>query len=184
MSKAVAKAMENGIYPEMKKVEAASIYAVTGDLRKVSELTGVEESLLKYWRKQEWFQLVLKEVWSENNETLNAKLTAAIDKAQDQLLDRLEHGDTKMTRDGELVRVPIPGKDLSLITAIVFDKRQVLRGEPTSRSESVQIGDKQLTRLEQLALTFENLANHRRAKTDVVDAEVITEDAKPQPTGT
>lgn len=173
----VAKGMEKGIYPEQKKVEAASMYAVLGSMPKVAELTGLPEATIRSWRRQEWFQLILKEVWSENNELLNTKLTKSIQKAQDLLDDRLENGDTKVLKDGTLVRVPISGKDLSLITAINFDKRQILRGEPTSRSEQVSSGDKQLTRLEQLAETFETLASQKRIPV-VVEAEdaVIVEE--------
>lgn len=169
----VAKGMERGIFPEIKKVEAASMYAVLGDAVKVAELTSIPEATIRSWRKQEWFQQVLKDVWNENNELLNSKLTKSIQKAQDLLDDRLDNGDCKVTRDGEIIRVPISGKDLSLITAINFDKRQILRGEPTTRSEAVGPGEKQITRLEQLALTFENLTLHKRKKTDIVDAEVI-----------
>lgn len=170
----VAKGMDRGIFPEVKKVEAATTFAVTGSVVEVSRLTGIPEHTLRSWRKQEWFQQILKEVWAENNELLNKKLTDSIQKAQDLLNDRLDNGDFKVLKDGEIVRVPISGKDLSLITAINFDKRQILRGEPTTRSESVSAGEKTLSKLEQLADTFKQLASKSR-KPEIVDAEIIEE---------
>lgn len=171
----VARGIERGIFPEIKRVEAATTYAVTGSAPHVAELTGIPEATIRSWRKQEWFQAILKEVWSENNELLNTKLTNSIQKAQDLLDDRLDNGDTKVLKDGTLVRVPISGKDLSLITAINFDKRQILRGEPTSRSETVGPGEKVVSKLEQLAETFKALANKTRKplEGEVVDAEFV-----------
>ena len=175
MNGMTAVAMDRGIYPEIKKVEAASLYAVTGDLKQVSNLTEVPESTLKLWRKQEWFQQVLREVWSENNELLNTKLTNSIQKAQDLLADRLENGDAKVLKTGEIVRVPISGKDLALITAIQFDKRQILRGEPTTRTESVSAGERTDNNLAKLAEAFKSLADKTRKPEviDVTDAEIV-----------
>ena len=182
----VAKGMERGIFPEYKKIEAATTYAVTGSAVMVAALTKIPEVTIRGWRKQDWFQAILKEVWAENNELLNTKLTNSIQKAQDLLDDRLDNGDHKVLKDGTVVRVPISGKDLSLITAINFDKRQILRGEPTSRSETVGPGEKTLNKLEQLAETFKSLANKTRQPIDgeVIDVEVIKENVTPDPQGT
>ena len=172
----VAKGIEKGMFPEEHKVEAASVYAVTGSLQRTSELTGVPERTLQSWRQTEWFQNLLREIWAENNEKIDAKFTAIIEKSLDQVIDRLDNGDYHVTRDGKLVRKPISAKELSLVQAINVDKRQLLRGLPTSRSEAGQSGaEKTVSRLEKLAETFEQLAKHgRRPKTlEVTDAEVV-----------
>ena len=60
-----------------------------------------------------------------------------MDKALDETLDRLEHGDVVLTRDGDERRVKMKGKDAATIAAISTDKRQILLNQPTSiRGES------------------------------------------------
>jgi len=174
---------KNGVYSDKKKMQAASLYAVTGDLSKTAEITQIPRWTLSKWRKQGWFHDLLREVWDENNEKVDALFTDIIQKSLVQIQDRLEHGDVKVTKNGQVVRVPVSAKDLSLVSAINVDKRQLLRGLPTSRSESVgAITDRSIGRLEQLAETFENLAKFGRKQTAVIDIETV--DALPQPQST
>jgi hypothetical protein len=172
----VKKGIEKGMYPEDKRIEAAAIYAATGHLGRTSELTKIPESILSGWRRQDWFQALLREIWQENNEKIDAKSTEIISKSLDAVIDRLDNGDFHVTRDGKLMRKPINAKELSLVHAINVDKRQLLRGLPTSRSESGS-GEAQKTvdRLEKLAETFENLAKFgRKPRTiEATEAEVI-----------
>lgn len=174
----VKKGMERGIYPEEKRIEAVTIYAATGHFGKTAELTKVPEHLIRQWRKQDWFKELLNEVRAENNEKLDAKFTEIVEKSLEQLVDRVENGDYHVLRDGSTVRKPIAAKDLSLVAAINVDKRQLLRGEPTSRSESVDKVVGPVERLENLAKTFEDLAKHgRKPETlDVTDAQLIQSD--------
>lgn len=172
----VAKGIQKGMFPEEKKIEAATIYAATGSLQRAAELSGVPVTVVRGWRQTDEFQALLKEVWTENNEKIDAKFTAIIEKSLDAIVDRLDNGDFFVRRDGQLARKPISAKELSLVQAINVDKRQLLRGLPTSRSESTgQVEDKTVSRLEKLAETFENLARFgRKPKTiEVVDAEVV-----------
>lgn len=172
-----AKGMEKGIYPEEKRIEAVTLYAATGNFPLVSELSGVPESILRGWRKAEWFAALLSEIRQENNAKLDAKFTEIVEGALEQLTDRIVNGDHHVLRDGTVIRKPISAKDLSLVAAINVDKRQLLRGEPTSRSESVdKVGDKAVNKLEKLAETFENLARFGRQPKviEVEDAVQIT----------
>lgn len=171
----VAMGIERGMYPPEKMIEAATIYAATGSLEKTAELTKVPEKILSKWRRQPDFQALLREVWEENNEKIDARLTRIIEKSLDALLDRLDNGDFHVTRDGKLVRKPISAKELSLVQAINVDKRQLLRGLPTSRSEGQGSPQEKLVqRLEKLASTFEDLAKHGR-RTEVIDIVDVQE---------
>lgn len=172
----VAKGIQRGIYPETMKLKAVTVYAATGNLEKVSEIAGVPVSTVKAWRGTDWFQGMLREVWDENNEKIDAKFTEIVEKSLDAVLDRLENGDVRVLKDGEIVRVPISAKDLSLVSAINVDKRQLLRGLPTSRSESVgAASDRTVDRLEKLAETFESLAKFgRKVETlDITEAQEV-----------
>lgn len=175
----VKKGMEKGIYPEEKRIEAVTIYAATGDIPLVEELTSVPQKRFHEWKKEQWFRDLLQEIRDENNAKLDAKFTAIAEKALEQVDDRLEHGDFHITRDGEILRKPLSGKDLIFVGDKSLDKRQLLRGEPTSRSESVGGNLTVVNKLEELAKTFENLAKIGRKPQviDVVDAEILPDAA-------
>lgn len=159
----VKKGIEKGIYPDSMKLEAVVIYAATGNLIQAASIAKVPVNTLKSWRTTQWFQDLLKEVREENNEKIDAKFTEIVEKSLEQLVDRVENGDYHVLRDGTLARKPVSAKDLSLVSAINIDKRQLLRGEATSRSESVKVEDNQaIGKLEKLAETFENLARFGR----------------------
>ena len=172
----MAKGIQKGMFPDEKKVEAATIYAVTGSLPRTSELTGIPEHTLRSWRQTDTFKELLREVWAENNEKIDAKFTAIIEKSLEAIIDRLDHGDFRLTSKGELKRVPINAKELSLVQAINVDKRQLLRGLPTSRPvDGDPAVEKTVNRLEKLAETFESLARiGRKPKIiDITDAEIL-----------
>lgn len=155
----VAMGMDRGIYPDEKKIEVVTLYFALGRVKEVAELTAVPASTIQAWRKQQWFYELLQEIREENNEKIDSNFNEIIETALYQLLDRVKNGDFVFNAKMELVRRPLSGKDLSLVAAINIDKRQLLRGEPTSRSESVSTEDeKALTRVEKLAETFESLA--------------------------
>ncbi len=164
------------MFPQEKKVEAAAIYAVTGSIQRTAELSGVPYDTVKGWRQTDEFKALLREVWEENNEKIDAKFTEIIEKSLEQVLDRVENGDFRLNGKGELKRVPVSAKDLSLVQAINTDKRQLLRGLPTSRSEGAESNTgRTVDRLERLAETFENLARLGRKPivVDVEDAQII-----------
>lgn len=169
---------KKGMYPEEKMIETATLFAATGDLDKTAELCKVTPSAIRTMIKKPEFQAILQEVWKENNLRFDAKFTRIIEKTLDAIEDRLDNGDTQVLKDGTLIRRPISGKDLSLISAINVDKRQLLRGEPTSRSESTNSAQDSVTRLEKLAETFENLARIGRKPQviEVQEAEIVKEE--------
>lgn len=179
----VAKGMEKGIFPEQKKIEVTTLYAALGNIAKVAELSKVPAGTIQTWRKQPWFQELLREIRTENNEKIDAKFTEIVESALEQISDRVSNGDYHVLRDGSLVRRPVSAKDLSLVAAINVDKRQLLRGEPTSRSEAVgSVEEKQVSRLEKLAETFEGLAKHGRVP-QLIEGQVEDAQILPGPDG-
>jgi hypothetical protein len=94
-----------------------------------------------------------QEVWVEFGESIKSKLAAIIDESADQALDRLKHGDVvRDNRTGDLVRVPIKGKDAAIIGAVSFDKLRLAENQPTSivaKSHDVQALAQQFAALSQ-----------------------------------
>ena len=90
-----------------------------------------------------------QEIWVEFGESIESKLASIIDAAADQALDRHQKGDVVGdNRTGDLVRVPIRGKDAAIVGAVAFDKLRLAESQPTSivRHED---GKEELRRLAQ-----------------------------------
>ncbi len=153
--------------PDSKRIEVATLWAVLGNVKQVSELTEIKASTVREWSRQEWFRTLLEEIRSENDEKIDAQTTDIIDKALDSIQDRIANGDYVLTKMGELKRKPIGIRDLSITAAIVIDKRQLLRGKPTSRTESVTSEQT----LAKLADTFTKLTNKTKELPVIEDVE-------------
>lgn len=134
-------------YSDAEKMNAACAFAVTGNSRRVAELTGILEGTIRNWKTQEWWNEIQMRIVQEQDEELDVKLTKLVDKAVGEVNDRLENGDYVYNpKMDKLIRKPVNAKDLAIVTAITIDKRQLLRGQPTSRVEKVS-QDERLLRL-------------------------------------
>ncbi len=119
-------------YTDEDRRRAVVEYYVKGNMAKVSEGTGIPKSTLCEWKKSEWWVEVTGQVRTEKGEELDANLTKLIDSAFDQAQDRVDNGDYRVNKDGELFRVPMGGRDLVIAGATVYDKQRLHRNEPTS----------------------------------------------------
>lgn len=165
---------KKGYYTDKERIEAVALYAATGSYPRVAELTGISAPTLRGWGKEEWFHTLLEEIRAENDQAIDAKFNDIIGKALDQLGDRVENGDFVLTKDGELLRKPVAARDLSIVTAINIDKRQLLRGKPTSRTEAVANQSVE-QRLLTLANEFKKLTGRKPKPPEIVDAEYVKE---------
>jgi hypothetical protein len=94
-------------------------------------------------------------------------MTNILDKALDRVAQGLTEGDTRYdTKRGELYKIPVSTKETAIVAAALYDKRAMLRGDPTSRTESIS-SDKRLQNLEQ---KFKEMANIK-----TIEGEVIRE---------
>jgi len=118
-------------YTDEQRREAVAQYVVLGNWRKVAEATGIPQRTLGDWSKQPWFYTLIAEVRAEKGAELDGQLTRIIHKATDQLLDRQDHGDAVLVA-GEIKRKPVSARDLAMVAAIVYDKRALLRDDPTA----------------------------------------------------
>jgi len=159
-------------YPEDKRVEAATLWAATRSTKTVHELTGVTPKVLQEWKKEPWFMNIVSRVKKEKNDELDQQITEIIHECTNMLKERLYKGNTKWNyKTGEQFLVPMDSKDLVMAMGILFDKRQLLRGEATSRSESVTSSEK-LEELKQAFLKFSEATE--------IEGEYIKEDEKEQ----
>lgn len=156
-----------GHYTEAEKMNAACVFAVSGNSRRVAEITRIPEATIRCWKNQEWWHEVQSAIVREQDEELDVKLTKLVDKAVDAVNERLDNGDyVYNAKADKLVRKPVGAKDLAIVTAITVDKRQLLRGQPTSRIEKVSTDE----RLLKLAKQFKEFT---QAKEVIQEIEVI-----------
>ena len=160
------------IAPELK-IQAAVCYMLTGTVKGVERLTGISHQTVSEWKnKSQWWPLVLAKVKKEKQDELDAEITALIHKSTESLLDRLENGDEVLLKDGsgETARIErfqrkLSGKDIASIINTLYDKRAMLRGDPTSITAKVTSIDV----LSELKSTFEKIAAEASNKRVVSD---------------
>lgn len=142
-------------YSDKEKMEAACAFAVTGNSRRAAEITRISEATIRTWKQTEWWNEIQARIVKEQDEELGTKLTALIDKAVDNVNDRLDSGDYVYNpKLDKLIRKPVNAKDLAIVGAVLVDKRQLLRGQPTARIEKVS----QEETLKRLAADFKKFA--------------------------
>ena len=122
-------------YSDEQRIEAIGHYLVLGNMSRVSDALGIPKQTLSEWAQSEWWHRAIGQVRTERNEDLDCRLSNAVDRALDGLLDRMDNGDAQVI-DGELRKVPVKGRDLAVMFGVMFDKRQLLRSMPTSINAS------------------------------------------------
>lgn len=160
-------------YPQVTKVDAATLYAVYGDTKQVSELVNVPESVLRGWKQEPWWIEIQKQVFSEQNERLASRISGVLDKTITHLEERLEHGDEKINpKTGEIVSLQVEASVLAKMFESLSHQRRITRGEPTSISAKVGVDDR-LKTLEKAFLKF------ARAKDITAESQELDENEDP-----
>ena len=142
LDKKVGNRSTGVVHSPSEKAHAAALFAVTKNMAEVSKITNISEKTLSRWKQEPWFHEIVDRVKQEQNEVLDAKFSKVLDKAAEEMQDRVENGDWILTKDGATVRVPVKARDLAVVTSSLFDRRQLLRGESTTISSNVSTEDK------------------------------------------
>ena len=148
-------------YSDEDRRQAAILYAIHGKVTKVAELLSIPRQTIDQWKRTDWWNNLYGAIQQEESEKCVARLAAIASQAFDEIDDRLTYGDHKVVA-GELTRVPVGAKDLSVITAISIDKRQLLLSRPTSIRGNTD-------GMAALAAQFEQLAQQSRERSVVSD---------------
>lgn len=127
-----------GSIPPKKKIAAIVAYLLTGSSIQAEKLTGVQSANIRMWKSQrDWWPEVVSQIKADLQDDLQHRITGLMEKTLDQMDDRITFGDFQYDRKtGEYIRRPMPGKDLAATFGIIHDKRALMRGEPTKRTES------------------------------------------------
>lgn len=125
-------------YSAEKKLAAVTAYVMTGTCRQAARVTGLSHQIISEWKnKAAWWPEAYRMAKLERQEEMDGVMTAIIHEAGNQILDRVINGDEVINKDGDVVRRKMGGKELATTLGITYDKRALLRGDPTSRTEKV-----------------------------------------------
>jgi hypothetical protein len=115
-------------------------YAILGNMRLVAEHLSAEPHLnfqtIRKWMQADWWKSALTLIRKQKQGHLDAKLTQIMDLCTNEMVDRLIHGEAVLDK-GEIKRKPVSLRDATITAAVTYDKRALLRGDPTSRSERI-----------------------------------------------
>lgn len=154
-------------YTPADKLAALTAYLVTGSTAKAEVHSGVPAGTIAAWKRNtEWWPALAEEVKKEKNDEMEALLTGILHESLAEVVDRLQEGDTFYdTKQGTTYKMPVKAKELAALTGILFDKRALMRGDPTRRVESVST-DQRLSKLKE---QFEKFSNATEIEGSVVD---------------
>lgn len=167
-----ASKVHGNAWSDKKRIEVATAHAMGLSAPLIEATTGVPAQTIRHWRMTDWFRDLVEEIRREDDNSVDAKLTNIVSKSMDVITDRLENGDFMFdSKAGEFVRKPLAAKDVNRIADTMFDKRNLLRGKPTSiSSKQEQVSD----RLLKLAVEFERFVNAKEITVvPVAEPEVI-----------
>lgn len=103
---------------------------------------GLNESTLVRWRyRPEWGEVV-----ASMERELDAKFKALLRKqfatASKSAIERIEQGDMRMTRDGQLIPVPVTARDSALVAGQALDRLRLLEGKPQRTIASLNLSER------------------------------------------
>ncbi len=124
-------------YTDEDRRRAVVEYCVSGNMLKVSKVTGIPDTTLATWKnKSPWWDDEVATVRDEISEQILAQNLQIATKAGERVLDALENGDEKLIWDKNknkhiIKRVNPSGKDSMVISGIAKDKAARGMGLPT-----------------------------------------------------
>lgn len=121
--------------PAISKLDpekALTAYLSDGPTAEAAEKVGVSAEIFRAWVASPEGRRAIDTARASLNALLDLGLTRIIDQAAARVLKTLEGGDTVVLKDGSMVLRPMSGKDAATIMAMIFDRRQLLRKQPTA----------------------------------------------------
>ena len=151
------------------RYKAAAALVATSNSKAASRESGIPASTIRHWtQNDDDFQMMCQEIRTVFGEKIKIKLAEIIDASADQTLDRIRNGDViRDPKTGELVRVPIKGRDLAIIGAVAFDKHRLILNQPTSITQSSSGLDAMVKKFEAIADAY----NEKQARVVAVQDE-------------
>jgi transposase-like protein len=131
-------------YSDAEKARVCAEWSISGDDNAVADRFNVKLSTLRKWKQQAWWRDLLGTMQSQGHTRLIAKGAKAMDRALDELQDRLDRGDVRVKVIGEKVmeyRQPIAARDLSSIVNVLATRSEKAQALQTQEVQNYQLSD-------------------------------------------
>lgn len=145
----------HGHTPE-DRLKAALAWVITGTGEGASRECGIPSRTIQDWTVQEWWEPLVAEARALKQSELDASLTTIIHKCAQRLTERLD-SEEGISKAGI--------QQIATTLAISMDKRALMRGDPTSRTERVSSED----RINKLRDEFAGMMQKRTEQNQVKD---------------
>lgn len=172
-------AAKAGHWSETKKMEVLTHWMASGNLSQAAQDAGVPYDTAMSWRRSEWWKDKQRLIESEEFDKFDKRLTKAIDKALDSLMDRIENGESIYDpKTGGVIRMPAKLRDLNVAFNTVMDKRQILRKQPTKIVEQQTTASQLQDLAAQFAQFVQGSVKNPKEVEYVQEAEFIIENGE------
>jgi hypothetical protein len=138
--------------------EAVTIYLKCGSLARVARELGTTVYELQKLAKSQWWTDEIRLQRSVEQAELDSTLTNVLGSALARVAERLEQGELMIDKLGNEHWIPVSASALTKLIAVVFDKRQLIRGLPTAVTN-------ESSKLSELAEKLEELGRATAART-------------------
>jgi hypothetical protein len=125
-------------YNKQDRLKAVSIFIVVGKIRETARLCGMPYDTLFSWTQSNWWADCINQGQSINTSLINARTSNIINKAFDNVEERLDKGDyaTYDKDKGKVVLRPVSAKDSAVIFGVMYDKQRINNSLATSITQS------------------------------------------------
>lgn len=138
------------IYTNEDRKKFAQLYVFYGSVATIAQLPDIpdywKQSTMYGWLKSDWWPSFYAEAKREYAELVEARLSDVVEKATTQLLDRIQNGDWKEDKKGNLHRVPVSAKDLNTIVKESVQQIRTLQNKPNKVTVSAKVDLRQIER--------------------------------------
>lgn len=119
-------------YSREFKIHCASVYLLKGTVKGTSDQLQIPHMTVVNWVASAWWKVAIEAARKQFSAEIIGGFSQIQQAATAGILDRISNGNSVL-KDGELVRVPMNGKDLAVTLAIATDKRQIMTGGTVSK---------------------------------------------------
>ena len=152
-----------------KRMEVVSRFMLLGNMRLVSEQTGLHYQTLMEWKKSDWWPDLVEQLKRQKKTKQNDGLTKIIEQSMDILQDRLENGDfVHDQKTGQVIRKPVGARDAAAIAASMMQRQEIIE---TMIDKANGTGETQDEVLSKLAQEFHRWTTKTKNQ-DVIDVEL------------
>ena len=135
-------------------------------------MMNIPDSTIRWWKtRSSWWKEATRQARKQHQEQLDSMMTGVIHRSMQELDDRLSHGNTKVNKEGDQYKVPVSSDEIVRIVDRVYDKRALNRGDPTQRTERVDVNEM----LNNLVNQFASMVEKHGKPHSFIDAEVVDE---------